>query len=172
MSRPKKDDACRIAWVIRAGIGGNADNRFITKKRLALSDPGLGDLSRIEPNRESFYRAYESVRPEDTRAAVTGIGGKFFRFAHQMQLGDVVLYPSSKTREVHVGVVIGKYMFAERDVEFPHQRKVRWMASFPKSSLSRTAQYELGAARTLFRYKRHLSEILQKIRKAKGSRRE
>jgi len=159
----KKYDTVRFAWVIRAGINGSADSYFMDDSMIVLKDPGLGDLSKLEANRQSFYEAYRSIKPHDTHAGIAGIGGKFFRFVHEMQVGDIVLYPSLRTREVYVGEIKGKYRFVDKDVDFPHQRKVQWIISFPKTSLSKTARYEIGAARTLFKYQKHLDEILEKL---------
>ncbi len=165
-----KFDTVNSVWVIRAGVGGSADSYFMTENIIVLNDPGLGDLSRIEPNRQAFYRAYESIRPDEMRAGISGVGGKFFRFVHEMQVSDIVLYPSLRTHKIYVGEIAGKYLFIKQNAEFPHQRKVRWITSFPKSSLSDTAKHELGAARTLFKYKKHINEILEIVRNSNRSR--
>lgn len=151
------------AWVIRAGVKGSADNYFLNSNRIVLNDPGLGNLTHIEPNRQAFYYAYRIIRPNETRTSIAGVGGKFFRFIHEMQVGDIVLYPSLITHDIYVGEITGKYSYVEQDTEFPHQRRVKWIASFPKKSLSKPAKYELGAARTLFKYKKHINEIIYKI---------
>ncbi|MFH0960554.1 MAG: hypothetical protein V1897_17845, partial [Pseudomonadota bacterium] len=72
-------------WVIRAGIRGNAEDYFLKKNRIVLNEPGFGDLNKIEPNRQSFYGAYGALRPDETPTAISGIGGKFFRFVHEMK---------------------------------------------------------------------------------------
>jgi len=151
------------AWVIRAGIAGGADSHFMRENIIVLRDQGLRDLSRIEPRREAFYQAYKAQEPNGSRTTIAGIGGKFFRFMHEMRLGDIVLYPRLRTREVFFGKIIGNYRFVEQNVEYPHQREVKWIASFPKDSLTQHAQYELGAARTLFQYKNNLVEILERV---------
>jgi len=164
-----KLEEAESAWVVRAGVGGTADSYFIEKNAVVLEDQGMGDLSQIEPVREAFYEAYSSMRQHETRTAIAGIGGKFYRFVHEMLIGDIVLYPSLKTKEVFCGMIIGEYKFVKKSQDFPHQRKVQWITKFPKDSLSRAAQYELGAARTLFKYQRNLSEIIDKLRSVQSS---
>ena len=162
-------DKVDSAWVIRAGEGGSADSYFMNKHVIVLKDQGLRNLSQIEPTRQAFYDAYGSIKPYETHKAITGIGGKFYRFVHEMQIGDIVLYPSLKMREIFYGKITGKYQYVLKDKDYPHQRKVQWITSFPKSSLSKAAQYELGSARTLFKYSKNISELLYKIRNAHSS---
>jgi len=162
-------DKKESAWVIRAGVGGAAESCFLEQNAVALEDQGMGDLSRIDPVREAFYEAYRSMNKHETRTAIAGIGGKFYRFVHDIQIGDIVLYPSLKTKEVFCGEIIGEYQFLKENKDFPHQRKVHWITNFPKDWLSKAAQYELGAARTLFKYQKNLSEIIDKLRSAQDS---
>jgi restriction system protein len=149
-------------WVIRAGVRGNADNYFLQMSVIVLSDPGLGDLSRIDRSRHAFYQSYRSIRPKDGRASIVAVAGKYFRFVHEIKIGEIVIYPSISTGIVHVGTIESGYFFSKNSPYFPHQRKARWTATIPKDSLSQSAQYELGAARTLFKCKRHLAELLEK----------
>lgn len=151
-------------WAIRAGKNGEADELFLTHGRIVLSDPGLGDLSKLKPERSFFYSAYRSLHPDATKTAIGGIGGKFFRFVHEIQIGDFVMYPSLKDKQVYIGEVTGKYVFDESLCsKFPHVRSVRWRYVVPKADLSKKAQQELGAARTFFKFQRHVDEIMEMI---------
>ncbi len=152
------------AWAIRAGVKGSADIYFMNDAIIVLNDPGLGDLNQIEPTRQAFYRACSLVLPNDSRSSITGIGGKFYRFVYEIRIGDVVLYPSLINQLIYCGEIIGKYKYNIKNKEYPHQRKVRWITSFPKSSLSKAARYELGAARTLFKYNKNLGEVIYKLK--------
>ena len=120
----------------------------------------MGNLAEIDPNREAFYASYRKSHPDESKTSVTGIGGKFFRFVHEMQVGDAVLYPSLKRgKRVYVGEVIGGYNYDSSMALFPHQRCVRWIHVFSKSILTQSALYELGTARTFFCLKRHADEV-------------
>lgn len=154
----------QCAWVIRAGVRGSADGLFLKNCKIALSDPGLGSLSNLDSRRAAFYEAYGQLRPGDSLTSIAGVGGKFFRFVHEMKNGDIVLYPSCLEKVIHVGVISGHYRYTSQDRDYPHQRDVRWIACVEKSSLSQPALYELGAARTLFKYKHHLAEVTGKAR--------
>lgn len=147
-------------WCIRAGTGDRAHLSFLELKVVGLSDPGMGDLRKIPPDRQSFYAAYQRLRPHETRTGITGIAGKFFRFAHEITIEDLIVYPSRNENRVYVGRVTGQYKYSNQQIEDPpHQRSVKWLCNFSKSRLSKTAQRELGAARTFFEVKRHSVEI-------------
>jgi restriction system protein len=154
----------KAIWAIRAGKNGEADELFLTHGRIVLSDPGLGDLSKLTSERSVFYSAYRALHPDATNTAVGGIGGKFFRFVHEIEIGDLVLYPSLKDRQVYIGEITGDYIFDKSlCLKFPHQRSARWRYVVPKSEFSKKAQQELGAARTFFKFKRHANEIEEMI---------
>ena len=96
-------DMVDSAWGIRAGVGGSADSYFMNDNIIVLKDQGLGELSQIEPTQQAFYDAYSSIKPDETRTAIAGIDGKFYRFVHEMQLFDIMLYPSLRTRVICCG---------------------------------------------------------------------
>jgi restriction system protein len=154
----------KAVWAIRAGKKGEADELFLKHGRIVLSDPGLGDLSNLTSERAAFYTAYRALHPDDTRTGSAGIAGKFFRFVHEIEIGDLVLYPSLKDKQVYIGELTGKYVFDESLCsKFPHVRSVRWRYLVPKADLSKKTQQELGAARTFFKFQRHVDEIMEMI---------
>ena len=149
-------------WVIRAGERREAHDLLVLRGRIVLSEPGLGNLSELEPTRDEFLLAYRRLRPDESPTGSATIAkGKFFRFVHDMQCGDTVLYLSVKEQHVYVGTVTGAYVFDEAFSEtYPHTRSVKWKYVFPKRLLSETARGELGAARSFYMYKRHVDELL------------
>ena len=148
-------------WVIRAGERREAHDLLVSHGRVVLSDPGLGDLSFIDADREAFLAAYRLIRPDDSPTGSATIAkGKFFRFVHDMQVGDTVIYLSVKEQRIYVGRVTSAYFYDEEfSATYPHQRHVKWRTVFPKSLLSDSARGELGAARSFYMYKRHVNEI-------------
>ena len=153
--------ASRPLWAIRAAKQPDAHPLFVEKDIVVLEDQGLGDLSKLGDDREAFYAAYRKVQPTSHRTSIAGIAGKFYRFAYEMQEGDLVLYPATRQKMIYVGIVTGLYQYdPSTSVAYPHQRSVRWVGSIANSSLSHGARLELGAARMLFQLKRHGGEIL------------
>ena len=160
--RSKQEDSEKRLWVLRAGKRGGAHTLFLTSNLLVLDHDDMGDLALLEPKREAFYGKVRHVRPTDTRTGTAGIGGKFYRFIHDMSIGDIVVYPCLLDKHVYFGVIQSKYQYAPKtSPEYPHQRKVRWSGSIPKSSLSQPAIREMGAARTLFEITTNKAEFLR-----------
>lgn len=149
-------------WALRAGRQGRAHSMFVNNFVIVLEDAEMGDLATLGDARDSFYSKYRGIHPEDTRTGSAGIAGKFFRFAVEMNVGDLVVYPALPDKQVYVGEIVGEYQFVGNS-DFPHQRAVKWKYVIPKSEFSTQARYELGAARTLFEIKRNRDELLRKI---------
>lgn len=150
----------RCFWAIRAGVDGEGHDEFLRWSVVALSDPGLGDLKRLAASRDAFRAAYSMANPTKASASVSGIAGKFFRFVHEVEVGDLVLYPAIPDRKIYICRVEGGYVFRSgKGVGLRHQRRVRWIGTIVGSDLSESARRELGAARTFFRVERARAEI-------------
>lgn len=145
-------------WVVRAGRRGKAHELFIQEQLIALEDADMGDLTNLCNSRHSYLEKYRQYHPDDTNTGAAGISGKYFRFANEISIGDSVLYPSTSTRQVFYGVVESAYKFYSNS-NYPHQRGVRWLRMLPKAAFSTQSCYELGAARTLFEFKRNRNEL-------------
>ena len=89
-------------WGIRAGKNGDAHNLLLNMSVIALEDAGLGDLSTLEPSRDSFYSLYRKLHPDETRIGTAGIGGKYFRFVHEVVVGDFIVYPALADKLVYL----------------------------------------------------------------------
>jgi len=156
-----KKETTRV-WGVRAGKSGRAHDVFIKDSLVVLEDDSMGDLSELEVTRDAFYSKYRDLHPDDTRTGSAGIAGKFFRFAFEMKKGDLVVYPALPDKQVYVGEITSDYDYVA-DSDYPHQRTVKWKYVIPKNEFSTQARYELGAARTLFEFKRNRDELLRRL---------
>ena len=153
----------KIIWCIRAGPNAAAHSLFVEHGLVVLPAQGFGDLRLLPKEREAFYAAYGKHHADEGMTAIAGIGGKFFRFIHEIENDDLVLYPCLPDKKIHYGVVAGPYAYEKSQKDFPHRRKVIWKGAFAKSILSEPARRELGAARTLFQLKNNADEIRKVI---------
>ena len=149
-------------WGIRAGKGGEGHKLFLDRCVIALADAELGDLSKLEQTRESFYAVYRKLHPDETRTGSAGIAGKFFRFMNEVVIGDFIVYPALPEKLVYVAKITGKYKFVNTS-DYPHQRAVKWTYVIPKKEFTQNALYELGAARTFFEFKKNIQELKAKM---------
>jgi len=154
-------DKEKTMWGIHAGKTGDADTLFLKKKYIALGWTAMGNLSKIQPNRESFKEKVKENYPEKKRGAIPINAGQLFRFVHEMKVGDLIIYPSKQSREIHIGEVIGNYKYSPNiDSRYPHQRSVKWVMSFPRTHFSQGALYEIGSAISLFQVKNYADDFL------------
>lgn len=148
-------------WGIHAGARGQADELFLQKHVVALGWPDLGDLRMLPIDREAYKERIRALRSDIKAGAVPGQAGLYFRFAHDVMPGDIMLYPSKRDRLVHVGKVVGPYEYApKKNADFPHLRPVEWLGAFPRTQFTQGALWEIGSAISFFQVKNYAHEFL------------
>jgi restriction system protein len=148
-------------WGIHAGKTGDADHLFLKKSVVAIGWVKMGDLSVLSPDREAFKTKYAEVYPEAKPGAIPVSAGQPFRFVHEMQEGDIVLYPSKRDRQIHIGRVEGRYQYNPKlEPGYPNQRPVKWLHAVPRTKFTQGALYELGSAMSLFQVKNYADEFI------------
>ena len=147
-------------WGIHAGRTGDADALFLKSGCIALGWSKITDLRAIKPDREAFKLRVVEAYPDKKPGAIPNNAGQLFRFLHEMKNGDLVVYPSKRDRQVHIGVVSGEYAYDPKaPPDFPHRRPVTWKRSVPRTHFTQGALYEIGSAITLFQVKNFADEF-------------
>lgn len=118
---------------------------------VAIGWPELGNLTAIGPSRDSFKAAYLKANPGAKPGNVAVSAGVPFRFAVEIKVGDLVVYPSKSDRMVNIGRVAGNYRYDPARPLYPNERPVTWLKQLPRAGFSQTALNEIGSAITLFR---------------------
>src|ERR1700728_5288901 len=94
-------------------------------KDIAIGWGDLGDLSALPSSREAFKAAFVKKYPNEKAGAVPVKAGVLFRFAKEMKIGDVIVYPSKADRVVNIGRIENNYIFSPTpDDHYPHGRHV------------------------------------------------
>ena len=146
-------------WGIHAGKTGDADELFLKKNCVALGWTKMPDLSTLAPDRDAFKARVGEVYPERP-GAVPVNAGQLFRFVHEMKRGDLVVYPSKRDRQVHLGRVEGDYRYDPKtEPGYPHVRPVKWLRHVPRTNFSQGALYEIGSAMSFFLVKNYAEEF-------------
>ncbi len=150
--------------MIHAGSGGEADRLFHERNVVAVGWAMVQDLRQLEPTREAFKAAVAQVHPGIKPGALPIIAGQLYRFVHEMQLGDIVLYPPKGEQNVTIGRIEGDYRYdpaasTPSGHVYPHHRPVRWLKAVPKSLFSKDARNEMGGLQTLQLVKRNVAEV-------------
>lgn len=148
------------------GIHTKDDNMFLQKSVIAIGWKDMGDLSKIEANREAFKEHYMQVYPDAKKGSVANGAGMLYRFAHEVQVGDYVVYPSKIDRMINLGTVESEYIYDGDDVEYVQQHKVKWLKHLPRTAFSQGALYEIGSAMSFFSVKNYYDEYLAALDKS------
>jgi restriction system protein len=148
-------------WGIHAGAAGEAHDLFHNHNCIALGWAAFEDLAALPPHREAFKAEYARRYPGAKPMSIAVNAGQLFRFVHEIQAGDLIVYPGKADRLIHLGHVAGPYRYdPARSAAYPHQRAVRWTDDLPRALFSRSALYEIGSSMSLFRVKNHAAEWL------------
>lgn len=142
------------------GIHTKDDNMFLQKSVIAIGWKEMGDLSKIDASREAFKELYMQVYPDAKKGSVANAAGMLYRFAHEVQIGDYVVYPSKIDRMINLGTVEGEYTYDADAVEYVQQHKVKWLKHLPRTAFSQGALYEVGSAMSFFAVKNYADEYL------------
>lgn len=133
---------------------------------IAIGWSDMGDLSKIQADREAFKAKLSAAYPGKKKGAIPVDAGTLYRFTHEMAIGDIVIYPSKNDRMVNIGEIAGEYQFVPADVEAdaPNRRKVKWLKHLPRTTFSQGALHEIGSFITLFQVTTHADEFLAVLR--------
>lgn len=148
------------------GIHTKDDNMFLQKSVIAIGWKDMGDLSKIEASREAFKEHYTQVYPDAKKGSVANGAGMLYRFAHEVQVGDYVVYPSKIDRMINLGIVESEYIYDGDAVEYVQQHKVKWLKHLPRTAFSQGALYEIGSAMSFFSVKNYADEYLAALDKS------
>ncbi|MDO9585365.1 MAG: restriction endonuclease [Syntrophales bacterium] len=149
-----------VIWGIHAGKTGDADTLFLKKHFVAIGWTKMGDLSKLKKDREAFKSRVAEMYPDKKPGAIRNNAGQLYRFVHEMKPGDMVLYPSKRDRQVHLGRVEGDYSYDPKtEPGYPHLRAVKWLQAMPRTHFTQGALYEIGAATSLFSVKNYAEEF-------------
>jgi restriction system protein len=147
-------------WGIHGGRTGDADSLFLEKSCIAIGWSTVGNLRDLAADREAFKAKVASAYPEKKPGAVPVNAGQLFRFIHEMRRGDIVVYPSKRDRQVHIGRVEGDYRYDQStEPTYPNRRTVKWIKVVPRTKFSQGALHEIGSAMSLFLVKNYADEF-------------
>ena len=118
-----------------------------------------------EANRDAFKEKYTQIYPDAKKGSIATGAGMLYRFCHEIQVGDYVVFPSKSNREVNIGVVESEYIYDSNQPEYVQTRKVKWLQHLPRMVFSQGALYEIGSAMSLFSVKNYADEFLSVLDK-------
>lgn len=127
---------------------------------VAIGWPDIGDLSNLAASREAFKEAYAAAMPNSKPGAIPVSAGQLYRFAHDMQVGEIVIFPSKHDRMVNIGIVTGPYKYHPGNAKYPNTRPIEWKTSLPRNKFTQAALYEIGSFLSVFRVSANAEEFI------------
>lgn len=147
------------------GIHTQNDSLFLNKDLIAIGWRDFGDLSKVEESRDAFKAHYIEAYPDAKKGQIANGSGMLYRFLHEVQIGDYVVFPSKTDRKINIGTIDGDYYFEDSDGEYVQRRKVKWLKHIPRLNFSQGALYEVGSAMSFFSVKNYADEFLSALDK-------
>ena len=147
------------------GIHTKDDELFLKQNKIAIGWCEIGDLKKIPATKNDFKAKYASTYPNDKKGSIPVSSGMLFRFCHEVQIGDYVVYPSKSDHMINIGEVIGDYIYEPSQPNYPQVRQVKWLKHIPRTSFSQGALYEIGSAMSFFTVKNYGDEYLAALEK-------
>jgi restriction system protein len=132
---------------------------------IAIGWRDFGDLTKVDASRDAFKAHYLEAYPDAKKGQIANGAGMLFRFIHEVQIGDYVVFPSKSDRKINIGTVEGDYYYEDNDGEYVQRRKVKWLKHIPRLSFSQGALYEVGSAMSFFSVKNYADEFLAALDK-------
>ena len=147
------------------GIHTKDDSLFLRQSIIAIGWREMGDLSKIPASREEFKTKYIETYPDAKKGSIPTGSGMLYRFCHEIQIGDIIVYPSKIDRMINIGEVTGSYSYDPNQPEYVQVRTVKWLKHLPRTVFSQGALYEIGSAMSFFTVKNYADEFLAALDK-------
>ncbi len=165
-------ESAQRLWVIH--IGNDHDVAALAQRDgfICIGWTRIGDLSPFDTP-EKLKAAYERAFPSKSAASVRSSYMQVFRFAHEMQVGDPVVYPIKGSQYILVGRIAGPYEWSSngflRDRDYCNIRSVEWLAKAPRLKFSQQALRSFGSYSSITRADDYLDDVCAAIDSAQSA---
>jgi restriction system protein len=144
-------------WVVRAGKHGEQEDTAVKESVVCHGWNELPDYSYCE-TKEQLRILYEKTYPNESKMhAAIGLG-QVWRFAHEIQKGDLVALPLKTAYAFAFGRVLGNYTYKKLAANVMHVRKVEWIKTVPRSAFPEQILFSMNSALTIFKVWRNDAE--------------
>ena len=143
-------------WVVRAGKYGEQEETAVTKHLVCHAWNELPDYFAL--TKDELRKLYEETYPSETEKQVTSRLGQVWRFAHEIQKGDLVALPLKAESAFVFGRIAGDYQYGEVAPNVLHFRKVEWLKTVPRSDFPKDILFSMNSALTVFTVYRNDAE--------------
>jgi restriction system protein len=141
-------------WVVRGGQRGEFEEFALNSNVVGIDFSLRQSVVEFRDRDALLANLLSKVSPDDGGKGVPNAASQLWRFAHELDRGDMVVLPCKQSRLVAVGKITGDYRF-EATAQFPHIRSVEWDAvDLPRTSFDQDLLYSFGSLLTVFQVNR------------------
>jgi len=144
-------------WLVRAGRHGEQEQGALENDVVTIGWNELPDLSKLK-NKGELTKLYVRIHPKAKKNQIANEVGQVWRFASEIQAGDLVALPLKTQSAIALGKVEGPYEYKELTDNIKHVRRVKWIKTIRRSAFDQDILYSLGAFMTVCRIKRNDAE--------------
>ena len=151
-------------WVMHISNDESTARRAQDEGFICIGWTRIGDLSPYD-TRDKMKAAYRNGFPSASEGSMRASYGQVFRFAHEMEIGDPVVYPIKGSRDILIGEIAGSYRWANDDPELVERdycniRKVKWMKRVPRIVFSQDALHSFGGFSSVATASDYLEDVV------------
>jgi restriction system protein len=144
-------------WVVRAGKYGDQEETAVKDHLVCHGWNELPDYSAYK-TRDELGKLYRSTYPNESERQVILRVGQVWRFAHEMQIGDLVALPLKTESAFLFGRITSGYRYEKISANVMHIRRVEWVKTVPRSVLPEDILFSMNSALTVFAVDRNDAE--------------
>jgi len=149
-------------WVVHISNNARLAERARNEGFICIGWTKLGDVSPYDTFKK-MRSHFAKKNPTKSKNSVGNSAGQVYRFAHEMQKGDAVVYPIKAGRDVMIGEIIGDYEWSDdadlRDGDYNNIRRVNWLARVPRVRFSQAALRSFGSFSSVSSSDDYLDEV-------------
>lgn len=144
-------------WVVRAGRHGEQEATAFKEHLVCHAWNELPDYSAYRA-KDDLRALYKKTYPRESEKQVISGLGQVWRFAHEIQKGDLVALPLKTESAFAFGRVTGEYQYKQVAPNVMHIRSVEWLKTVPRSVLPNDILRSMNGAQTVFKVYRNDAE--------------
>lgn len=156
-ARAGDENAAGRAWVVRAGIRGEAEASNLSLGRASIGWSDVPDMTPFS-SREQIQEAVNELYPDASAQSRGATTGQLWAFRSSIAVGDLVVMPLvTQPGMLAVGRCVGGYGYdSTAPNEARHYLPVRWQPEFvPRAALQQDLLATVNGARTVFSVSRN-----------------
>ena len=149
-------------WVVHISNDKHTAERAQEEGFICVGWTRIGDLSPHDTP-EKMKTAYERAFPNKSPASVRSSYFQVYRFAHDMKVGEQVVYPIKGSRDILIGRIAGNYKWSSdpelREKDYCNIRPVEWLKRAPRVAFSQQALRSFGSFSSISQSDDYLDEV-------------